>query len=265
MSTTGPTPGTAEVPRRVLLSAVLLGCAAGASCSSPARRPVPRTVRWRDGDVHLAGSWVEAERATGVVVVVCPGARGDRPAAAPVQQRLATARYSSLALTGLPPATVASRRAAAGDPVEAVLAPEERHALGVTRRFLSRTHALAAGRPVALLGLGHGGAPGWALVAEEHRELSAAVFVSSPLPRGLRFGSPRTTPVLACYAQADRILMASYEEAHLALARAAVVHDMVIYGEVDHGFFDEASPDHHADTAEDTARRSVDWFGRHSR
>ncbi len=73
-----------------------------------------------------------------------------------------------------------------------------------------------------------------------------------------------SAPLLGIYGEADRsIPVERVEEWDTKLDQLGKEHEMVVYPDAPHAFFNNERPSHRPDAAADAWQRTLEWFGRH--
>jgi len=69
--------------------------------------------------------------------------------------------------------------------------------------------------------------------------------------------------VLGVYAGLDSRVNGSMDAAETALTKAGVTHELRVFDDVDHGFFNDTGSRYDADGAAQAYRAMIDWFSQH--
>ena len=89
------------------------------------------------------------------------------------------------------------------------------------------------------------------------------VYYGGGMPREERIAAI-TVPVMGSYGSLDEGIPAEQVEMLRAtLERAGVPHEVKLYEGAQHGFFNDTRDVFHAEAADDSWRRSLEWFGRY--
>lgn len=226
---------------------------AGALATSP--------VTWPGPQGQLQGAWAQAVDPKGAVLVIHEN-KGLTDWVRSVAGRLAGAGYSALAIDLL---SEKGGTGAFGDPAQATaalaaIAPEQ--FVGDLNSGFGQLRKLAPTQKIAVIGFCFGGGLVWQLLASGAPAVSAAVPCYGPLPDNADFGEAKAA-VLGIYGALDNRVTASRPAAEAALARAGLVHELVVEPTADHAFFNDTGPRYNAVAAADAWQRVLDWFGRY--
>lgn len=226
---------------------------AGALATSP--------VTWPGPQGQLQGAWARAAEPKGAVLVIHEN-KGLTDWVRSVAGRLAGAGYSALAIDLL---SEKGGTGAFGDPAQATaalagIAPEQfvqdlNSGVGQLREW-------APTQKIGVVGFSFGGGLVWQLLGAGAPSVSAAVPFYGPLPDNANFGEAKAA-VLGIYAALDNRVTGSQPTAEAALARAGLVHELIVEPDADHAFFNDTGPRYNAVAAADAWQRTLDWFGRY--
>ncbi len=135
----------------------------------------------------------------------------------------------------------------------------ERH-LAVLRAAVAFLHAhpACAGRAVGSVGFCLGGGLS-ALLACEEPQLGAAVIYYGSSPEEERIGSIHC-PVRGFYGQDDPRIVAGLPAFDAALSHAGVDHELRIYPDTGHAFFNDTRPSYRPEAARDAWSRTLAFF-----
>lgn len=111
------------------------------------------------------------------------------------------------------------------------------------------------------IGFCFGGGMVWRLVTV-NQDLRAAVPFYGPNPP-LEDVPKIRAAVLGIYAGRDERINAGIPALREVLQRAGVVHEIVIYPDVDHAFFNDTGPRYNAQAARQAWERALGWFRRY--
>ncbi len=123
---------------------------------------------------------------------------------------------------------------------------------------LLRSHPASAGRAVGSIGFCMGGNLS-ALLASEEPELSAAAIFYGSSPSAEQVGSIRC-PVRGFYGQDDPRIIAGLPAFEEALSAAGVDHELRIYSDTGHAFFNDTRPSYRPEAARDAWGRVLAFF-----
>ncbi len=114
---------------------------------------------------------------------------------------------------------------------------------------------------LGVIGFCFGGGMTWRL-ATVNPDLRAAAPFYGPNPP-LQDVPKIRAAVLGIYAGRDERINAGLPALREALQRAGVVHEIVIYPDVDHAFFNDTGPRYNPQAARQAWERALDWFRRY--
>jgi carboxymethylenebutenolidase len=210
----------------------------------------------------LTGSWSEADKPKGVVLIVHEN-RGLTPHFVALPGRLAASGYSALAVDLL------SRKGGTdsfSDPAQATAAltgtpmPE---LVADLRAGLDELLRREPGPKAGVMGFCFGGGMVWQLLAAGEARLAAAVPFYGPLPDPHDFSKAKAA-VLAIYGEKDQPRVnGGIEPARAALTAAKLPHEIVVEPGADHAFFNETGSRFNATAAADAHTRLLAWFGKY--
>jgi carboxymethylenebutenolidase len=180
-----------------------------------------------------------------------------------IARRLAKAGYAALAID-LASHQGGTEKFADLAQVTAILGqtPPEQHVttLNAGVRHLQGLSSVRRDR-VGAMGFCFGGGMTWRL-ATQNADLRAAVpFYGSNPP--MADVSKIRAAVLAIYGALDGRINAGIPQVRDAMQAARVVHEIVIYPNADHGFFNDTSRRYNRDAATAAWQRLLDWFQRY--
>jgi carboxymethylenebutenolidase len=124
---------------------------------------------------------------------------------------------------------------------------------------LGRRHP---GAMLGITGFCFGGGMVWALLDAGEPRLAAAVPFYGPAPSAPDFAGD-TAAVLAIYAELDDRVNASRRAAEAALVAAGLEHEIKVYPDVDHAFFNDTGGRYNAAQASAAYADMLAWLGRH--
>jgi carboxymethylenebutenolidase len=135
----------------------------------------------------------------------------------------------------------------------------EQH-LGVLRAVIAflRAHPACAGRSVGSVGFCLGGGLS-ALLACEEPQLGAAVIYYGASPAEERIGSIHC-PVRGFYGEDDPRIVGGLPAFAGALGNAGIDHELWIYPETGHAFFNDTRPSYRSEAARDAWSRTLAFF-----
>ncbi len=180
-----------------------------------------------------------------------------------VARRFAKAGYVSLAVDLASPA---GGTAKFGDPAEvtALLGktpPEQMVAmLNAGVRHLQELPAVQRDR-IGAVGFCFGGGMTWRL-ATQNADLRAAAPFYGPNPPIADVAKIKAA-VLAIYGAEDERINAGIPAMRESLQKAGVVHEIVIYPNANHAFFNDTGPRYVDEAAKDAWKRTLAWFERY--
>lgn len=123
-----------------------------------------------------------------------------------------------------------------------------------------QAHAAVRRDRVGTMGFCFGGGMAWRL-ATQNPELRAAAPYYGPNPPLAEVPRIRAA-VLAIYGALDARINAGIPAIREALQAAGVTHEIHIYPEADHAFFNDTGARYRREAAEDAWRRTLGWFDR---
>jgi carboxymethylenebutenolidase len=142
---------------------------------------------------------------------------------------------------------------AGGDP--------ERHMVVLRGAFaFLQSHPACGGRPVGSVGFCLGGALSARLACEEPGLGAAAIFYGSS-PSAEQVHSIRC-PIRGFYGQEDPRIVSGLPAFEEALAAAGVEHELRVYPETGHAFFNDTRPSYRQEAARDAWGQVMGFFGK---
>jgi len=114
---------------------------------------------------------------------------------------------------------------------------------------------------LAAIGFCFGGGMIWRLLATGDERLDAAAPFHGPFPENASLEGAKAA-VLGVYGGLDTRVGATRPAAEAALAAAGLEHQIVIFEQADHAFFNHTGPRFNAPAAAEAWRRTLDWFDR---
>jgi carboxymethylenebutenolidase len=112
------------------------------------------------------------------------------------------------------------------------------------------------------MGFCFGGGMVWRLLNGAPTELAAAVPFYGPARRADLSGSKAA--VLAIYAELDNRVNATQDVAIANLEASELEHDVLTFGGVDHGFFNDTVPRYDEASANDAWQATLSWIRDHT-
>ncbi len=208
----------------------------------------------------LLGAWAAAEEARGGVLVIHEN-RGLNDHIRSVAGRLAGDGYSALAIDLL---SEEGGTDSFSDPAEATAAlsqvPPERFDADMTAG-VTELKRRVRGKRVAVVGFCFGGGMVWRLLASREPRLAAAVPFYGPFPENGDLSGSKAA-VLAIYAGLDTRVNATLPVAEAALEAAGLEHEIVIFPNVNHAFFNDTGARYDPEAAALAYARVLEWFAR---
>jgi len=208
----------------------------------------------------LLGAWAAAEEARGGVLVIHEN-RGLNDHIRSVAGRLAGDGYSALAIDLL---SEEGGTDSFSDPAEATAAlsqvPPERFDADMTAG-VTELKRRVRGKRVAVVGFCFGGGMVWRLLASREPRLAAAVPFYGPFPENGDLSGSKAA-VLAIYASLDTRVNATLPVAEAALEAAGLEHEIVIFPNVNHAFFNDTGARYDPEAAALAYARVLEWFAR---
>ena len=240
---------------------------ASSSASSTEAGPAPGSehtvattaITWAGPGGELQGAWAEAQRPKGAVLVIHEN-KGLNDWVRSVAGRFAGIGYSALAIDLL---SSKGGTATFTDPAEATaeltrIPPEE--SVANLKSGIDELQRRAPEAKVAAVGFCLGGGMVWRLLASGEPRLSAAVPFYGPLPDNADFSGSKGAAVLGLYGSKDARVNATKDAAQQALAKAGLVHELVVEEDADHAFFNDSGERYDPKAAADAWKRVQDWF-----
>jgi carboxymethylenebutenolidase len=263
--------GVSGVAATGLLAAVAPGKAAAAAAPGSAGRdrgdgaaetvwaPVAReSITFPGSQGPLLAAWAPAAEPRGGVLVIHEN-RGLTEHIRTVAGRLAASGYSALALDLL--SEEGGTGAFPGDAeVAAALAqiPPERFVADMKASLTELRHRVR-GKKLAAIGFCFGGGMVWRLLTANEPRLAAAAPCYGPFPEGGSFAGSRAA-VLGVYGGLDTRVGATRPAAKAALEAASLRHELLIFAEADHAFFNDTGARFNPHAAAEAWRRTLNWF-----
>ena len=210
----------------------------------------------------LMGAYAAASPAKGAVLVIHEN-RGLTDHIRSVAGRFAASGYSALAIDLL------SEEGGTGkftDPAQAT------GALSLVQpdRFVQDMKAGIAhllqvnpGKKVGAIGFCFGGGMVWSLLASGEPRLYAAAPFYGPLPPNASFTGSPNAAVLGVYGQFDSRITGQKDDAETALTAAKLTHELIVYPNANHAFFNDTGANYNATAAAQAYDKVLDWFGKH--
>lgn len=209
----------------------------------------------------LMGAWAEADNPRGAVLVIHEN-RGLNDHIRSVAGRLGGSGYSALAIDLL---SEEGGTASLGDSANANAAlgnvPDERFVTDM-KAGLDEMAKRVPGEKLAATGFCFGGGMVWLLLDSSDPRLAAGIpFYGTP-PDNPDFTGSKAA-VLAIYGEQDTRVNATQGSAKAALEKAGLEHEIVVFPNANHAFFNDTGPRYSADAAQQAFARVLDWLGRH--
>ena len=126
--------------------------------------------------------------------------------------------------------------------------------------YLQRLSTVRRDR-IGTMGFCFGGGMVWRL-ATANADLRAAVPFYGPNP-ALQDVVKIKAAVLAIYGEQDTFINPGIPTVRDAMVRARVTHDIVIYANANHAFFNDTGPRYNATAAQQAWQRTLAWFERY--
>ena len=240
---------------------------ASSSASSTEAGPAPGSentvattpITWAGPGGELQGAWAEAQTPKGAVLVIHEN-KGLNDWVRSVAGRFAGIGYSALAIDLL---SSKGGTATFTDPAEATaeltkIPPEE--SVANLKSGIDELQRRAPEAKVAAVGFCLGGGMVWRLLASGEPRLAAAVPFYGPLPDNADFSGSKGAAVLGLYGSKDTRVNATKDAAQQALAKAGLVHELVVEEDADHAFFNDSGERYDPKAAADAWKRVQDWF-----
>lgn len=210
---------------------------------------------------ELMGAWAETNNPRGAVLVIHEN-RGLNDQIRSVAGRLAGSGYSALAIDLL---SEEGGTTSLGDSANATAAlgkvPDDRFVADM-KAALDELAKRTPRAKLAVTGFCFGGAMVWLLLHSGEPRLAAAVpFYGTP-PDGPDFSGSKAA-VLAIYGEQDTRVNATQASAKSALEKAGLEHEIVVFPNANHAFFNDTGPRYNAEAAQQAYARVLDWFGKH--
>ena len=211
-------------------------------------------------EAHRAG----AVETAGVAALVLPDIRGLHPFYRAFADRLAAAGIDALAIDYFGRTAPEGER---GDRFDYRIHVEQTRPASVDADAAAaiawlRSPDGAAARSVFSVGFGFGGSNAWRLSATEPGLAGAVGFYGQPARVREQVGDMRA-PLLVLVAGADFTPAAEFEHFDRQLTAAGVEHELHVYEDAPHGFFDRAFA-RHGDACADAWERVLAFIARHS-
>jgi len=126
---------------------------------------------------------------------------------------------------------------------------------------VSELHRRLPRKGIAAIGFCFGGGMVWRLLASGERRLAAAAPFYGPFPEGGDLRRSKAA-VLGVYGGLDTRVNATRDAAIAALVAARLQHEILIFTQANHAFFNDTNPPErfNAPAAEEAYRRTFAWF-----
>jgi carboxymethylenebutenolidase len=112
------------------------------------------------------------------------------------------------------------------------------------------------------IGFCFGGGMMWRLVASGDPRLAAVAPFYGPLPMGADFNGSNAA-VLGVYAANDARVNATQAAAETALTAAGLTHEIVVFPDANHAFFNDTGMNYNPTAAAEAWIRVLAWFETH--
>jgi carboxymethylenebutenolidase len=221
--------------------------------------PVAReSITFAGPRVPLMAAWAAAAKPRGGVLVIHEN-RGLNEHIRTVAGRFAASGYSALALdllseeggTGAFPGEAEVAAALAQIPPERFVEDMKASLTELKRRL--------RGRKLFAVGYCFGGNMVWRLLTSNEPRLAAAAPYYGPFPDGGNFAGSRAA-VLGVYGGLDTRVGATRPAAKAALEAASLKHELLVFTEADHAFFNDTGARFNPHAATEAWRRTLNWF-----
>jgi carboxymethylenebutenolidase len=221
--------------------------------------PVAReSITFAGPRVPLMAAWAAAAKPRGGVLVIHEN-RGLNEHIRTVAGRFAASGYSALALdllseeggTGAFPGEAEVAAALAQIPPERFVEDMKASLTELKRRL--------RGRKLFAVGYCFGGNMVWRLLTSNEPRLAAAAPYYGPFPDGGNFAGSRAA-VLGVYGGLDTRVGATRPAAKAALEAANLKHELLVFTEADHAFFNDTGARFNPHAATEAWRRTLNWF-----
>jgi carboxymethylenebutenolidase len=224
--------------------------------------PNGEEIRFAGPRGELIGVLATAPDPRGAVLVIHEN-RGLTTHIRSIPPRLAADGFTSMAIDLLSEEGGTAALPTEGDATAALgNAPAER-LIEDLRAGLDELERRAPGAKLAAIGFCFGGGMTWQLLAAGEPRLSAAVPFYGPAPADADFSGSPNAAVLGIYAELDARVNATQETARSALEAAGLVHEILVFGGVDHAFFNDTGARYDADVAAEAYQAMLAWFADH--
>lgn len=218
-------------------------------------------IRFPGPNGELIGLLAEADSPRGAVLLIHEN-QGLTAHIRSIPPRLAADGYTSLAIDLLSAegGTASLPRGAA----TAALAdaPAER-LIADLRAGLDELGRRAPSAGLAAIGFCFGGGMTWRLLAAGEPRLAAAVAFYGPFPAGASVAGSPNAAVLGIYAERDLRVNDTIDAAAVALTDAGLTHELRVFEDVGHAFFNDTTPRYDADAAAQAYAAMLAWFDQH--
>jgi carboxymethylenebutenolidase len=271
----GPTSGASTTGTAASTAAETTGAnttAAAASSSSTATSSsadsttsaaaAGEEVRFAGPDGELIGVLATADPPRGAVLVIHEN-RGLTAHIRSIPARLAADGYTALAIDLLSAEGGSASLPSEGDATAALAEATPERLVADLRAGLDELARQAPDAALAVIGFCFGGGMTWQLVAAGEPRLSAAVPFYGPFPEGADLTGSPNAAVLGIYAGLDQRVNGTMAAAEAALTDAGLTHELRVFDDVDHAFFNDTGPRYDADAAAEAYQAMIDWFGQH--
>ena len=153
--------------------------------------------------------------------------------------------------------------ASEGDATAALASAPAERMIADLRAGLDELVRRAPGAKLATIGFCFGGGMTWQLLAAGEPRLAAAVPFYGPFPSDASVAGSPNAAVLGIYAGLDDRVNATKDAAEAALTNAGLVHELRVFDDVNHAFFNDTGPRYDEEAATEAYQAMLDWFGQH--
>lgn len=231
----------------------------GRSGSETSWGPVAQeSITFAGPRVPLLASFAAAARPRGAVLVIHEN-RGLNTHISTVAGRFAASGYSALALDLL-----SEEGGTASFPGEAEVAaalaqiPPARHVEDM-KASLTELKRRVPGKKLFAIGFCFGGAMIWQLLTSNEPRLAAAAPFYGPFPEGKTFEGSNAA-VLGVYGGLDTRVTGTLPLAKAALEAERLKHELLVFTEANHAFFNDTGVRFYPHGATEAWRRVLNWF-----
>lgn len=209
----------------------------------------------------LQGAWASAAEPRAGVLVIHEN-KGLNDHTRHVAGRFAAEGYAALAIDLLSEEGGTATFKEQADATAALGKADVERFVPDMRAALSEIEKRAKVKKLAAIGFCFGGGMTWRLIASKDARLVAAAPFYGPLPEKVDFTGSKAA-VLGVYAAQDERVNASQETAKAALAKAGLTHEIVVYPNADHAFFNDTGKRFQQEAATAAWAKVLEWFKKH--